>query len=541
MLSSMPVASPGAASPVSARLAAVQSAMDARTAHYPGMGIIVGYIDPSGVRILVSGSAGTSRPLDVHTRFEVGSVTKTFTANVLAQDVLAGRVKLSDPVAKYLPKSVRVPSRNGKQITLLNLATQHSGLPRMPTNMSDVAGNDPYADYTIANMYAFISGYRLTRDPGAQFEYSNLGVGLLGQALANQAHTTYADTIRTKVYAPLQMTESTVATKPEHDAALAIGHDLNGTPTHSWEIEGLVGAGAVRSTMHDMLNYLRCNMGSGPLARTCMFAQQPRDTFPGHKIGLIWWLKPDGAIDHGGDTAGFHAIVAMSADHKRGVVVLGNGPVVTDIGMSLVDDTVTISSCPAGAAPIAGNEFAGSYCSFSTGIGFVIAGADADHLTVQVPGQPAVALSKSTADHYAAPALGVLITFARSGGHVVGIRFAQSGQMMSMPRIDASGHAAAMNLSLFPPAIALTAVALQQYAGVYDAGSGLAFTVKMEHGGLNVMLTGQPFIAVYASAVDQFFYKVVDAQITFTRDGSGRVTGLVLHQDGRDLPAHKTR
>ena len=91
--------------------------MDARTAAIPGAGLIIGVLDHGTLTVYKSGSAGTQRPLDEHTLFEIGSVTKTFTATILARMVMAGTVKLADPVALYLPKNVHVPSKDGKNIT----------------------------------------------------------------------------------------------------------------------------------------------------------------------------------------------------------------------------------------------------------------------------------------------------------------------------------------------------------------------------------------------------------------------------------------
>ncbi len=515
-------------------LVAAQRAMDARTQAAPGTGIILGYISPDGVKILKSGGAGTARPLDEHTRFEVGSVTKTFTANLLAQAVLAGSVRLADPVAKYLPKSVHVPSRGGKQITLLNLATQHSGLPRMPSNIRDVDGPDPYAAYDVSDLYAFINGYALTRDPGSKYEYSNLGVGLLGQALANQAHTSYAMLVKRKIYVPLGMSESTVATAPEHDAALAVGHDADGKPTHAWEIEALAGAGAVRSTMHDMLLYLRCNMGRGPIARDCLYGHQPRSTFPGGKIGLVWMTSPSGVVWHDGDTAGFHAMIEISADHKRGMVILSNGPPVADIGNGVIEPQAPARQCPSPQPPSATSEYDGVYCDASIGLGFTVKTTNAV-VTMQIPGQQAVVFQHKQGDRFDATSVGASVDFVRKDGAVVGAILHQNG-VLPFSRLDASGKPIVANMET---AIILDPAMLAQYVGVYDAGHGAAFTVKIENGGLSVMLTGQAFFPVYPSARDEFYYTVVDAQITFTRDAKGRVAGLVLHQGGQNIPASR--
>ena len=152
-----------------------------------GVGIVAGLLDARGSRVVSYGQSGTGRPLDGNTVFEIGSISKVFTALVLADMVRKGEVALEDPVAKYLPDTVKIPARNGRQITLLDLATQSSGLPRMPTNFTPKDPANPYADYTIRQLYDFLSGYQLPRDPGERYEYSNLGFALLGHALALRA------------------------------------------------------------------------------------------------------------------------------------------------------------------------------------------------------------------------------------------------------------------------------------------------------------------------------------------------------------------
>ena len=147
-----------------------------------GIALVVGVIDANGRRVVAYGSRAKDDkgPLDGDTIFEIGSITKVFTSLVLMDMVQKGEVAVTDPVAKFLPTSVKVPERNGRKITLQDLATQNSGLPRMPSNFKPADASNPYADYTPELLYEFLSGYQLTRDIGAQFEYSNLGVGLLG-------------------------------------------------------------------------------------------------------------------------------------------------------------------------------------------------------------------------------------------------------------------------------------------------------------------------------------------------------------------------
>ena len=155
------------------------------------VGIVIGVIDANGRRIVSHGSLekDDKRPLDGDTVFEIGSITKVFTALLLTEMAQKGEVRLDDPIAKYLPATVKVPERGGRQISLVDLATHTSGLPRMPANFRPKDPANPYADYTDEQLYSFLSSYDLIRDVGLKFEYSNLGFGLLGQGLAQRAGT----------------------------------------------------------------------------------------------------------------------------------------------------------------------------------------------------------------------------------------------------------------------------------------------------------------------------------------------------------------
>src|SRR5262249_50901474 len=153
------------------------------------VGIVVGLIDETGTRIVGYGkpSQDSAQMVDGDSVFEIGSITKVFTAILLADMVERGEVSLSDPISKYLPKSVKTPSRKGKEITLLHLSSHTSGLPRMPSNFAPKNDQNPFADYSVKQMYSFLSHYRLPRDVGTKVEYSNYGVALLGHILALRA------------------------------------------------------------------------------------------------------------------------------------------------------------------------------------------------------------------------------------------------------------------------------------------------------------------------------------------------------------------
>src|SRR5688572_16480680 len=151
-------------------------------------GIVLGIVTPTGRRVVTYGTRGVhdKRPVTADTVFDIGSITKLFTALLLADLVTRGQVTLDDPVARYLPEAVRVPERNGRPITLVDLATHTSGLPLRPGNLVSNAADNKYAGYTTDLLYQYVADAPLTRDPGSAYEYSNVGYGLLGHAVARK-------------------------------------------------------------------------------------------------------------------------------------------------------------------------------------------------------------------------------------------------------------------------------------------------------------------------------------------------------------------
>ena len=289
-------------------------------------GVVVGLISKRGREILSYGTFGPGNPRvpDAETIFEIGSVTKVFTSLLLAEMVLDKEVSLNDPIAKYLSPSVHVPTRNGKQITLLDLSTHHSGFPREPMHS---------ADFTIEQAYDFVNHYELTRDPGAAYEYSNFGAGLLGQILAMRAGTDYGTLLRTRITQPLGMDHTAIHPTEEMSKNLIDGYRNNQKTPHL-QINMLVPAGAILSNVDDMLIFLAANMG---LIRTSL---QPamkymlsvrREASPGVQIALAWHIVNGGTlVCHNGGTFGYHAFVGFEPRRKVGIVVLSNSAEFTD-------------------------------------------------------------------------------------------------------------------------------------------------------------------------------------------------------------------
>jgi D-alanyl-D-alanine-carboxypeptidase/D-alanyl-D-alanine-endopeptidase len=186
--------------------------------------IVIGLADERGSRIFSAGilDDGTDQRPDGDTLFFIGSVSKTFTALLLQDAVERGEMKLEDSVAKYLPKSVRMPSHDGKEITLLDLATHTAGFPGNPDNMSGATVKQQYETYTVEKMYAFLSSYRLSRDPGTEFEYSNVGMALLGHVIALNAGTNFEALVVNRICHPLHMHSTCITLTPEQNLSVGL-------------------------------------------------------------------------------------------------------------------------------------------------------------------------------------------------------------------------------------------------------------------------------------------------------------------------------
>jgi CubicO group peptidase (beta-lactamase class C family) len=262
-------------------------------------GMVIGLVDERGSRVLAAGKLdnGTWQEVNGDTVFEIGSITKTFTTLLLQDMVERGEVKLDDPVAKYLPESVKVPARNAKQITLLNLATHTAGLPRDPSNLTPTRGlpGNAFADYTVEKLYAFLSSFTLDREPGSKFEYSNVGMALLGHILALKTGTNYEALVVERICRPLKMNSTRITLTPELQARFARGHDQLGKPAPNWEFQVYDGAGGLRSTANDLLKYVSANLGLSIARNSCSITP---NSGPGSDAVLTIGLLVNGKACH---------------------------------------------------------------------------------------------------------------------------------------------------------------------------------------------------------------------------------------------------
>jgi CubicO group peptidase (beta-lactamase class C family) len=331
-----------------------------------GVGMVAGIVDEKGPRVVAFGHPNkqSTQNLDGDSVFEIGSISKVFTTTLLADMAERGEARLYDPVSKFLPASVFVPVRNGKEITLKDLATHSSGLPRMPGNFApntvvarkvlgcpfcgfDKVVPELFERYSVEDMYRELSNYRLTRDIGSKFEYSNWGVALLGHVLALRAGMEYEALMKTRIAQPLQMDHTAVVLTAGMKEHLATAHNKDGKPTPNWDMPRFAGAGGIRSTANDLIKFMQANLGliPSPLSAAMQRAQQPAyqccGKHPEVEMGLGWFFRPQfngKIIEHSGSTGGYESVMLLDTDKRRGVVILANSSIfIRDIAHHLLD------------------------------------------------------------------------------------------------------------------------------------------------------------------------------------------------------------
>jgi CubicO group peptidase (beta-lactamase class C family) len=301
-----------------------------------GVGIVVGVIGPAGRQIISAGrrSSDHSRAPNGDTVFEIGSVTKAFTALLLADMAAKKEVTLNDPVAKYLPAGFNLPERNEKRISFLDLATHTSGLPFMP-NESVISSNPNPEKYSVADLRRFIANCELRSDIGQKWEYSNIGYWLLSEALANRAGVDYETLLRQRVIVPLGLTNTAFTLSPKMKTNCAAGHNAvlqPSPPISTLPIYSIMpAAGGLYSTANDLLKLLAVAMdyersSLGGATHLTWTARRPMSS-NGSEQALGWTIiheQDDELIVHDGGTFGYASSIVWDPVKRVGVVVLSN-------------------------------------------------------------------------------------------------------------------------------------------------------------------------------------------------------------------------
>lgn len=406
------------------------------------VGMVIGIVRGEETRVLALGETklGSGQAPDADSIYEIGSVSKVFTGILLADAVTRGVVELDDTVKELVQDSFEMPSFGDQPIQLWHLSTHTSGLPRMPTNFVSADPEDPYADYTLKQMFTALERYKLRRAPGETYAYSNLAVGLLGNLLVGaEEEASYSALLRKRITEPLSLTHTGIDLDPWMTEHLVPGYDVDQNPKQNWNLPTFDGAGGIRSNVTDMLRFARACLHpeGGPLEDTLKLSMQTRHRDPGGVVmGLGWHVASAGATRwHNGQTGGYHTYFAIWPEGDVGVVLLAN-----------------------------------------TTSGFVDRCAD-----------------------------NVLLLMM---GH------------------DPRGLG-------YQKAIPVDRAACEELVGDYKMGLMSTLKVTLREGRMFAQMSFQPELRIYPSAPDRFFYRSVEAELIFQRDGEGAVTGLEIEQGGK--------
>lgn len=309
--------------------------------------IIVGIVDANGRQIVAEGYKSDQNHTlpDGNTIYEIGSITKVFTSLVLADMSIKHQLNLTDPISKFLPKTVKIPVRNGKEISLLSLSTHRSGMPRFPYNVDPKNLEQPYADYTVDKLYEYVSHFEPLFDIDTKWRYSNVAYGLLGNILTLTAKKDFETLITEEICKPLNLNNTVISLTAKQKSNLATGHAETGTAVGLTDLGAIGPGGSIRSTANDLLTFAEANLGliktnlspAIELTHVLQAKKDGNDTY----TTMGWTLVSDDGknlLFKDGGMPGYCTFLGIDKKNRIGVVVLSNSNnSVSDIGRHILD------------------------------------------------------------------------------------------------------------------------------------------------------------------------------------------------------------
>lgn len=322
----------------------VDSLARAAIARGVAVGLTIGVIDGDKTYTYAYGETilGNGQLPDDRTVFQIGSLTKTFTGILLADQIVRGKVKADDPISRFVPDTVQLKWFDNQPVTLQMLSNHTSAIPRWEPVMKypGFTPAQPYAHFKTPQLFHFLDHYTPNEPPGVKYAYSNIAAGLLGELLARHAGTTYAALLQKTIIRPLKMTDTRLTERPEPVERLAQGYNQQKKPEQPWVLSALSAAGGLYSTLADMLRYARANMepGKGKLGDAIRLSHQETFADKSARMGLGWHIskgKEHTVLMHGGQTGGYNAHITIEPAGKTAVVVLSNLAADNGVGWGL--------------------------------------------------------------------------------------------------------------------------------------------------------------------------------------------------------------
>ncbi len=541
----------------------VVSSIEKRIAYGINPSIVVGIIDKDGPRYFCFGNkSGHDDPLNDHTIYEIGSITKVFTAILLAVQTGEGKLKLDDPVENYLPSQVKIPGYGANKITLGNLSDHTSGLPRMPGNFIPANPGNPFADYTVDKMYSFLSGYKLTRDVGSEYEYSNLAQGLLGHILALNAGTSYESLMTETIALPLGMKETKITLDERMKNNLAKGHNM-GREVENWDFVALAGAGAIRSSAYDMLKFLAANMGlsATPLQTAMNKTHEVRHNKGGMRVGLGWHIangRDGDVIWHNGGTGGYRAFAGFVKETGTGVVVLTNSTEsVDDIGFHLLNPESNLREIKPSVTfelrkSIDANGVEAAIALFrdlknNKPDKYIFKEDDINALGYSYMDnnlEAALAVFKLNVEMYPVSS-NVYDSYGeallKSGDKEAAIENYKRSVELNPGNSNGIQALEKLGVTAQPEKVEVPETTLDTYTGTYELFPNIYIVITREGKQLYEQVTGQGKFELFAKNTREFYLKIVNAQIVFNVNDQAVVESLTLFQNGQKITGKRVK
>jgi D-alanyl-D-alanine carboxypeptidase len=523
-------------------------------AAYPAAGPGAAVIVARGGQVLLRKAYGTADlelgvPMRTDHVFRVGSITKQFTAVAILMLMEEGKLSLDDEITRFWPD---YPT-HGRRITVEHLLTHTSGIHSY-TEMPEWRPR-MLQQVTPAELIAIFRDQPMDFAPGEDWHYNNSGYALLGAVVEQVSGQPWGDFLRTRIFQPLGMRDTRYEAQgdviPRRIPGYAKGQDgaiRNADPgsvTHAYA------AGAIRSTVDDLLRWqLAVERGELLRPETWRRAHQPYRLADGRGTGygFGWFVARTAnrpSIEHGGDINGFSSNGLWIPSERLHVIVLSNA----ERNFADPDDLSqeiarTVLGAGDGYPPVATmsaealDDFTGVY-RISASEARVVT-REGTTLYSQRGRSTKQELRSLGGNDFVFPGTGTRLTFIRgTDGRVTAMQLRPRLGPDEVPAMR-SAEAAEAVTAVAPP-VAVAAEVLDAYVGQYELAPEFILTVRREGAGLRATATGQPEVTLLARSDTRFDIQEVTASVDFQRDAAGAVTGLILHQGGRDLPARKIR
>jgi len=463
---------------------------------------------------------------------EIGSVSKTMTAYLVAGLVREGKWQLDDPIAKHLPPGTELPRQGERQILVRDLLTHSSGLPGLPPGFAPKNASDPYADLSEAQLLAALGQVKLQHPIGSRFEYSNFGMMLISAAVARSLGGNFEQALTQRLFQPLKMQSSFINT-PRGKAPLAQGHLASGQPTNDWHAAtNLSGVGMVRASLDDMVRYAQAQLGldEGKSLPPALLADMHQSQQPLREHSAMNWMRFKALghelVAHEGGTGGFSSVVALEPAAQRAVVVLSDASLADLGGLGDVANALlglTKAPTPQARKPAQPSAallaaMPGQYSLGGLGVRIWLQG---EQLMAQADGQSAFELGYDSRGDFYPRTFSALLSPVFEQGRVDRALWRQGGGAVEVLRVQPLDKAASRLVA--------------ELLGEYELAPQFILRVFEDEGQLKVQGSGQPAITAQPAGADRLEIKAVGAVLEFKRDAAGRVVAALLQQNGQTL------